>query len=173
MGENAEAEIKTPELQAFQYRLECLKLEIDLVDRAMARLETITQSVKNFALITWAGSVAIFLGQVELRKYTAATALLPLLFWLIDAWWSHLNRGAFLRLAKISHFLNSEKLVESFRQNNLVDFTLLDVYGRQYRKTKEYYLIAGFCRIIRYREFLLLYGGLAALSILAGVLAAL
>jgi hypothetical protein len=173
MGGNAEAETDNPELQAFQYRLECLKLEIDLVDRAMARLETITQSVKNFALITWAGSVAIFLGQADLRKYTAATALLPLLFWLIDAWWSHLNRGAFLRLAKISQFLNSDSLTESFRQNRLIEFAILDVYGHQYRETKEYYLVAGFSRIICYKEFVLLYGGLAILSIMAGVLAVL
>ena len=51
----------TPRNFRHSNRLECLKLEIDLVDRAMARLETITQSAKNFALITRAGSVVIFL----------------------------------------------------------------------------------------------------------------
>ncbi|OKH31311.1 hypothetical protein NIES2101_41645 [Calothrix sp. HK-06] len=103
---NQPEEMSASEFQkeSFKYQLDCLKLEIDLVDRAIARLETITQNVKNFSVAIWIASTSVFIGQNELRRYVAVTALLPLLFWFIDAWWMHFHRGAFLRMKKINNF---------------------------------------------------------------------
>jgi hypothetical protein len=157
--------------KSFNYQLECLKLEIDLVDREITRMETITQNVKNFSIVTWAAGITVFLGQDTLRKYIIFTAFLPLVFWFVDAWWIHLHIGAKLRLKKIKEFLNSEKLLESFKQQRLVEFTVLDILGRQYKGTKEYELITNVPKIMRYKELLFLYGGLSTFSFVLGVVA--
>lgn len=62
-----EVELSEFQKEAFKYQLECLKLELDLVDRAIARLETITQNVKNFSVVVWVASITVFLGQGELE----------------------------------------------------------------------------------------------------------
>jgi hypothetical protein len=69
----------------FNYQLEGLQLEIDLVDREITRMGTITQNVKNFSIVTWAGDITVFFGQDDLRKYIIFTAFLPLVFWSVDA----------------------------------------------------------------------------------------
>jgi len=157
--------------KSFNYQLECLKLEIDLVDREITRMETITQNVKNFSIVTWAGGITVFLGQDALRKYVIFTALLPLLFWFVDAWWIHLHAGVKLRLKKINEFINGENLSESFKQQRLVEFTVLDILGEQYRETKEYKLITNVLKIMEYKELRFLYGGLSTFSFVLGVLA--
>ncbi|MBU7583607.1 MAG: hypothetical protein KAF91_11965 [Nostoc sp. TH1S01] len=161
-----------PEFQkeSFKYQLECLKLELDLVDRAIARLETITQNVKNFSVVVWVASITIFLGQSELRKYVAFTAILPILFWFIDAWWVHFHRGSYLRIKKIQEFLNSEDLTESFKQQKLINFKIIDVLGSQYRGTQEYEVYTSVSRIMKYRELFYLYTGLAISSIILEII---
>jgi hypothetical protein len=156
--------------QSFQYQMECLKIEINLVDSAISRMESITQTVKNFAIVTWAGGITLIMGMSELRRYVIFITALPILFWLLDAWWVHLNRGASLRLKKISEFINSERLCESFKLQQLIDFTILDVLGSQYKGTKEYYAYTGFGKVFRYREFVLLYGGLVIISLVIGII---
>ena len=156
--------------EAFKYQLECLKLEIDLAERVLSRVETITQTVKNFAVITWVAVVTVFAGHDDLRGYIIFTAMLPLLFWLLDAWWVHLNRGASVRLRKIAEFLNGEQLANSFKEGKLIDFTILDVLGRQYKGTKEYERLTSFKRILRFKEMIFLYGGLFTFSILLGII---
>lgn len=152
--------------QSFNYQLDCLKIEIDLVDKAISRAETITQNVKNFSVVVWIASITVFLGQSELKKFVILTAILPILFLFIDAWWLHEHRGAFLRMNKIKKFLNSEDLTESFKQQKLVNFTILDTLGEQYRGTKQYEAYTSVKRIIFYKEILLLYLGLATASVI-------
>jgi hypothetical protein len=156
--------------QSFDFQLECLKIEIDLVDRAISRSSTTTQNVKNFAIVTWAGGITVFLSQADLRDYTILTAFLPLLFWFVDSWWTSRNRSARLRLKKISEFVNSSKLIESFTQQRLVGFSVLDVLGRQYRGTKEYERTAGFKNIIWFKEIAFLYAGLILFSLTLGLI---
>ncbi|WP_414622775.1 hypothetical protein [Calothrix sp. CCY 0018] len=170
MGEQTrdrdETDISEFQEKSFQYQLDCLKLEIDLVDRSIARLETITQNVKNFSVVIWVASITIFLGQNELRKYVIVTALMPILFWFIDAWWMHFHRGAFLRMKKIKQFLNSDDLVKSFEQQSFVNFSVLDVQGEQYKGTQQYEIYTNVWRIMRYKELLFLYLGLAITSLI-------
>ena len=155
--------------QIFNYQLECLKTEMDLVDREITRYETITQNVKNFAIVSWAASITVFVSQQDLRTYVMITAILPILFWILDAIWLSQHRGASLRLEKISEFINSDRLVTSFKQKKIVDFFLLDVRGKQYRGTTEYDRYTSFRKIFWYREIRLLYGSLMILSLLLGL----
>ncbi|QIR40237.1 hypothetical protein HCG51_28360 [Tolypothrix sp. PCC 7910] len=144
-------EIPEVEQQSFNYRLDCLKIEIDLVDRAISRLETITQNVKNFSVVVWVASITVFLGQAELRKFVIITAILPILFWFIDAWWVHHHRGAFLRMKKIKEFLNSEDLTASFKQQKLVNFSILDTFGEQYKGSRQYENYTNVQKIMLYK----------------------
>jgi len=157
-----------PEYQkrSFEYQLDCLKTEIGLIDSTISRMETITQTVKNFALITLMGSVALFLSQAPLQRYVFLSAFLPISFWFIDAWWAHLHRGAVFRLQKISEFVNDGTLSESFKQHALQQFLVLDVTGKQYRDTHEYKNFTSIWRIMRYKEIMFLYGSLIICSFL-------
>jgi len=156
--------------QSFQYQLECLKIEIDLVDRTIARSSNTTLNVKNFATVSWAGIVTVFLSQDKLRIFVGLTVLIPLLYWFIDAWWTSLNRGSRLRLRKISEFVNSDELLLSFKQQKFSDFKLLDIKGGQYKGTREYERTTAFRYVIWYKEIAFLYGGLMVFSILIGII---
>ena len=113
--------------EAFKYQLELLKTEIDLVERSIERDDSRAQNVKNFAIVAWGASIALFIGQDDLRRFTTVTIIIPLLFWLVDAWWTKLRMGVHVRAQKISEFVNSPKLSESFKQQKLVEFTILGV----------------------------------------------
>jgi hypothetical protein len=43
IGEKEGVDLSEFQKESFKYQLDCLKIEIDLVDKAIARLETITQ----------------------------------------------------------------------------------------------------------------------------------
>ena len=126
------------EVESLQYQLEFLKIEVETINEVVGRIDEITQATKYWTIITWAGSIALGLGDPTLRPYIVFTAILPMLFWYIDAHWRSLQRRSTFRIAKISEFLNSEQLVESYKQKKLVGFTVLDPTGRQYRGNNEY-----------------------------------
>jgi hypothetical protein len=157
--------------EAFQYQLELMKIELELVDNSIERSSTITQNVKNFAVITWAASITAFVGQPDLRKYTIFTAILPLLFWFMDVYWTRLRIGYLIRMRRIRDFANSENLIKSFQQRKLVDFIVLDISGSQYKNSLEYKKYRRFWRIMRYGEMIFLYGGLILASLTIGVIA--
>lgn len=153
----------------FKYQLDWLKIEIELIDRAIERFDKITQATKNWAIVTWAGSIALTLGQTDLRRFIIITAVLPLIFWSIDGWWRYYQRRSIFRLRKISEFLNDARLVKSFNQQKLVEFTVLDPTGRQYYSTPEFKSFTRVRRIIRFKEVSFFYGSLALLSIALGL----
>lgn len=155
----------------FEFQLELLKIEIDLVDKAISRAETTTQYVKNFAIVTWAAAIAAFLSQQQLRPFTLLIVTIPVVFWISDAIWLSFVRGSYLRMYKLRDYVNSNDFKESFQKHRLENFKLLDINGRQYRDTKEYKAYAGTIRIMLYREMIFIYGGLTALSIIIGLVA--
>jgi hypothetical protein len=162
-------EISDPRKDSFAYQLDLLKMEIEIIDKAIARLDDITQTTKNFAIIIWVGLITVAFADPDFRQYTIFTALVPLLFWVLDARWRYFLRGFIFRQDKIAEFLNSEKLVESFEENRLIGIKVLDPRGAQYRKTDEYKKTVNFWRSMRYSEVNIVYIGLSLASIIAGV----
>ncbi len=53
----------------------------------------------------------------------------------------------------------------------MIDFTVLDVMGKQYKGTDEYRSKTLWTQFILYPTFLLLYGGLMMISLIVGVAA--
>ena len=162
--------VSSQQEEAFKFQLELLKTEIDLVERSIERDESRAQNVKNFAIAAWGTSIALFVGQGDLRKFAIFTVLIPLLFWLVDAWWTKLRMGVHVRAQKIRDFVNSPNLIESFRKQKFVDFTLLDISGSQYKEDAIFIRYSRLSRIMRFKEMLYFYGGLIVFSLLLGAL---
>jgi hypothetical protein len=156
--------------QGFEYQLGLITLEMEMIERTIAKMDEITQSIKNWAIVTWAGSVAILLREPALRKFIILTIVLPILFWYSDAIWRRLQKRSIYRQEKISRFLNGDDFLESCRQQRLINFTVIDPVGTQYRKTKEFRDAMNLKWIMRYKEISYFYGGLVIISVLLGTL---
>jgi uncharacterized membrane protein len=168
---DVEAAPLAPQERAFRYQLKTLTLEIELINKTIARFDEHTRATRNWAIVTWAGSIAVCLGSKELRPYIIITVALPILFWLIDARWTALLRAFLYRQNKISEFLNDSRFCQSFERNQLVDFKLLDPRGRQYKGTAEYEQYVSFRRVMtKYAEVSVFYFGLTLISIGVGLL---
>jgi hypothetical protein len=161
--------------EAFKFQLEMIKMEIDFISQGLARFDENGRQTKYWAIITWAGSIALALGQglvqgqQDFRRYIIFTAIIPLVFWLVDSRWTSLIRAFVYRLDKISEFLNDPRFIQSFERRQLVGFTLLDPRARQYRKSDEYKKTVTFWRaLMAYREVSVFYLGLAGISLAVG-----
>lgn len=155
--------------EAFLFQLEILKMEIHTIDGIVGRMDEITQTTKNWAILTWAGGLGASLGSADLRKYAVLTALLPIVFWFTDAQWRRLQRRSTFRGAKIREFLNSPALPESFAKGKLVDFVVHDPIGWQYKGSDEYGKWVSMRKTLQYKEIAWFYGFQVLFSLLVGL----
>lgn len=149
---------------AFDLQLEFLKVELETVNSAIERIDGTTQATKNWAVGIWAGSIALLLDK-DLPQYITFSAVLPVVFWVVDAWWRRIQRSFIFRSQKISEFLNSDQLFESFAQRKLVGFKLLDPRGWQYHESPEYWEFIRVRRTLWFRSVAVFYLGLMGLSL--------
>lgn len=156
--------------ESFQYRLSILMKEIELTDKAIERIDGITQTIKNWAIITWAGSISIFLGNNELRKFLIFTAVLPFLFWISDVIWRRLQKRSVFRQRMISKFINSKEFEAAFQTKDFGSFYFLDPVGVNHRKEAEYRKALRWNTIFFYKEISYFYGGLMLVSFIAGII---
>jgi hypothetical protein len=155
----------THQNDAFDLQLEFLKVELETVNSAIERLDGTTQATKNWAVGIWAGSIALLLDK-NLPQYVVFSAALPIVFWVVDAWWRRIQRSFIFRSNKISEFLNSDHLHESFAQRKLVGFTLLDPRGWQYSNSAEYWEFIRVRRTLWFKSVAVFYLGLMGLSVI-------
>lgn len=158
-----------PQKEALLFQLEILKMEIQTIDGIVARMDEITQTTKNWPILTWAGGLAAVLGSSDLRKYAVLTAILPIVFWYTDAQWRRLQRRSTFRGAKIREFLNSPALQESFASEKLVNFIVHDPIGWQYRGSEEYGKWVSMRKTLQYREIAGFYGFQVVFSLIVGL----
>lgn len=59
---------------AFAFRLEMLKKELDFIDSFIRKIDDIGNSIKNWAILAWTGAIAIILGKPELYRYVILSA---------------------------------------------------------------------------------------------------
>lgn len=158
--------------RTFQFQLEFLKLEFESINHVIGRIDEITQATKKWAIAVWAGAIALLLGKPELSKHLALTAVLPLMFWFIDAQWRQIQRSFIFRVEQISAFLNDERLRDSFRQKRVTGLRLLDPRAKNARGTPEYHAFVSVGRTVRFTEIAAFYLGLSLLSIIATIFVA-
>lgn len=154
-----------PYIDSFDYRLDMLKFEIEIIDRGIARMDEMSKSHKNWAILVWTGSLAITIGNADLRPYTIVTTAIPILFWIVDAVWAHHQIRFDYREKKIAEFLNSDLLAQSFEQRQLAGITLLDPNGRQYQDAEDYQEKTNLWRTASFSSVAILYFGMIVLSI--------
>jgi len=87
------------------------------------------------------------------------------LFWFVDAWYRKIQRSFIFRKTKISEFLNSEKLKESFKKQELVGFKLIDLRGRKSGREYEYSKFTSNWKTLLFHSVFVFYLGLIFFSI--------
>lgn len=155
----AMAEVK----DAFEYQLEMLKLEIEVVNATIRQFDDISKNLKEWAITIWAASVGGAIATPALTQYVWATAFIPLLFWLVDTHQHVLQRRFIWRSLVIMDFLNDERLTKSFEQRRLVDFSVMDTGGRRARNAASRSFVS-WPRVFLFRTQSILYVGLALAS---------
>jgi len=95
---------------------EILKQEIEIIDKTIARIDQIQQSVKNWAITIWGGSLYLIVQYLDKScVMILATAIIPLLFGYIDVVWKRQILKVSYRQKKISDFINGFSNEENFR----------------------------------------------------------
>lgn len=152
-----------------EQQLKILEVEIETINGIAARMDEITQKVKNWAVITWAGSIALLLGNQSLRVYLPLTGVLPLLFMFTDIQWRYLQRRSMFRIRKISEFLNDGRLGQSITEGRLVSFLVLDPAAKTYKGDHEYQSYVSRRRVLTFPEIAWFYPPMSLLSVVFSV----
>jgi len=154
---------------AFEFRLEILKKELDAIDSSVRKIDDIGNSTKNWAILTWTGSVAIILTKPQLYPYVIFTAIPPILFMFADAHWRKIQRRFFYRQGQISDFLNSKKLEEAYERQEL-SFRILDPIARNAKNRPDFERFISISKILTFPTVSLVYAGLSGVSIVLSLL---
>lgn len=154
---------------SYQYLLQILQLEIGIIDHAIARIDEMTKTHRNWAVMIWAGAIVIALGQPDLRKFIIFTAIIPLLFWIVHMRWLYSFLQFVYRENRISEFLNSEDFVISFKRRSLKNFKVLDPTGIQHKEEVEYKKQVNMRRAFKFKEIRIFYFGIFFISIIVGI----
>jgi hypothetical protein len=84
-----------------------VKLELTLIDAAIRQHDEIQKSIKNRAIAAWTAGIGVSLLSERLNDWLFLTALIPLLFWYVEALYRRLQRSFIFRTEEISERLNS------------------------------------------------------------------
>ena len=155
--------------EALQYRLDILKKELDVIDSSIRKIDDIGNSIKNFAIVVWSGSIAILLADRSLHDLLYISGITPLLFLFVDAHWRRNQRRFIYRQGQIRDFLNSSRLDKAFETGSM-DFVVLDPMARDAHKQPSFRKFISMWRVLGFPTVAILYVGLAVLSISLAVL---
>lgn len=150
---------------AFSFRLEVMKKELDAIDSSIRKIDDIGNSIKNWAILTWAGSVSIILTRTELYSYILFTAIPPLIFMFVDAYWRKIQRRFSWRQAQISDFINSKKFDDAFVARKM-DFKVLDPLARNAKSKSDFIRFISIRKILTLPTVSLIYLGLCVISVI-------
>ena len=152
-------------MNKFEYQFRILEKELDHINDIASRMDNITQTTKNWAIVTWAGSIALCIGNKELWELIYLTGILPLIFLFIDAQWRFLQSRSMHRSIKIREFLNDDRLSKSIQKKEFVDFIVYDPAAKFYKKDEMYKKKVRFKKVFRYKEISFFYFPLTIISV--------
>ena len=86
--------------------------ELDTIQDIIKNLDSLIQNSKNFALAFWGGGLYLIVQYLEVDKSAKGwliilTAIIPILFWIMDFQWRKHILQCSIRMKNISKFLNS------------------------------------------------------------------
>ena len=143
----------------FDVQLELLNNELRSIDGAIRQHDELTKSVKNWAVVTWTASIGLSIKESELHSFIWLTAVVPLVFWLVDGSYRRIQRSFIARVEQISEYLNSESFKVAASSGTSISIPLLAMRARTTRFKDT--LLGTMC----FRSVALLYLGLAACSL--------
>jgi len=151
----------------FDIQLDFLKIELEHLMTGISNIDEITQKIKNWTILLWGGSVALILGNEDgtLKPFLYFTCLIPLLFWLIDAWWRQIQRTMIFRSSKISSFLNGPDLLSSIESHRFINMTSYDLRSKEFKNTKELNKHKNLLKVMFFFEIAFFYLGLIITSL--------
>lgn len=158
---------------AFKYKLELLKWELSVINDVIARMDNMAQSTKNWAILIWAGTVSLALGDdvPDLRPLILfCTAIIPILFWVIDTFFRRLQRRSTYRMRKIKEFVNSPEYEKAFEERSFDSFEVLDPVAGGYVGNPEYEKYISVRKTFKFKEVMTFYLGLIIISLLLGTI---
>ena len=139
-------------------QLEMLNAELNHIGGAIRQHDEITKSVKNWAVVTWTASIGLFLKDPNLHSLIWLTAIVPLVFWIVDGSFRRIQRSLISRMQEISDYVNSPMFRTAAENGSPLEFPLLLMR----RKTKDFKnTLPG---TMLFRSVSLLYLGLAFCS---------
>ena len=121
----------TADSKLFDVQYELLKTELDLVNSAIRQQDDITKGIKNWSIVTWSASIGLCASTPNLQQYTWMTAIVPTLFWFVDASFRRIQRTFITRVVDISTYVNSQSFQRSVRSRTALDFPLLTMRRRR------------------------------------------
>lgn len=145
--------------RVFDYQLELLKEELAHINGAIRQHDEMTKSIKNWAILTWTATLGVSLKEDSLRPFVAVTAIIPIVFWIVDATFRRIQRSFIIRIEEISAFVNSEKFTVAAKDRTSINFDLL-VMRRKNRAFKNTLL-----GTMLFRSVAIFYIGLATCSV--------
>lgn len=140
-------------------QLEMLNAELSHIGGAIRQHDEITKSIKNWAVVTWTASVGLSLKESDLHAFIWMTAIVPLVFWVVDGSFRRIQRTFIGRVREISDYVNSPVFRTAAAEGAPLEFPLLLMR----RKTKDFKdTLLG---TMLFRSVSLLYVGLALCSV--------
>jgi hypothetical protein len=161
---------------SFNFQLEILKKELDILNNTIDKIDTLTQGLKNWTIGLWSGAIILAFGANGTTNFKGEfllPALIPFLFWLLDAWWRRTQRGFIYRVEKISDFLNDPNYFESFKEKRIIGLRLYDLRGRKTGNITDYNKFVSPKKTFLFKSVGLFYFGLIIFSIALQIFAAL
>jgi len=145
----------------FDIQLDFLNNELKSIDGAIRQHDVVALSVKNWAVVTWTASLGFSLKEPELQQFVGYTAVIPILFWVVDGSFRRIQRSFIARVEEISTYLNSEQFARAVISGESIGIEL----GAMRRHTGKFKdsVIGTMC----FRSVALLYLGLAVCSVAA------
>ena len=140
-------------------QLEMLNTELTHIGGAIRQADDITKSVKNWAVVTWTASIGLALKEKDLHPFVWMTAIVPLVFWIVDGSFRRIQRTFIARVREISDYVNSPTFRIAAEKGGPLEFPLL----RMRRRTGDFQdTLPG---TMLFRSVSLLYVGLAVCSL--------
>lgn len=151
-------------MSLLEHQTKLLYKELELIDSAIRQIDDITKGIKNWAIITWTASMGVVLASEDLKQFVFLTAVIPFLFWIVDASYRRVQRQFIARNRDISDFVNSENFRNCIKEDNPLNFPLLKM------RLKPRHWSYSFFGVMMFRTIGLLYVGLIVISVLIWVI---
>lgn len=147
----------------FDYRFGILEKELELIDRGIGRTGDISIKLKNWAIVTWTGAIALFLHRSDLYLLVVFSGIPPIAFMFVDAHWRQVQKRFSYRQNKISAYLNSEAFTKAVETRTL-DFQILDPFSREDVESEELLKYIAIGRVIKFPTINVIYLCMSAMS---------